>query len=300
MGKYITFDWFIKKLLRNKGNYVVLEGFLSVLFARQIKIQKILESEGNQEYSDQKFNRVDLLVEDETGEKFIIEVQNDYEVDYFHRMLFGTSKVVTEYIDQGEDYGTIKKVYSVNIVYFSLGQGKGYFYRGTTVFRNMKNKREILKLSKRQKEVFKQKNVWDIFPEYYLLRVNKFDEEVKEPLQEWVSFLKTGDIPAAYTAQGLDKAREVMRVSELGDEERKAYERYIDSIRISKSVAKSYDDLGYVRGKEDGLAEGRVEGRAEGIHQANLTTARQMKSDGMPIDIIAKYTQLTPEEISKL
>lgn len=300
MGKYITFDWFIKKLLRNKGNYVVLEGFLSVLFARQIKIQKILESEGNQEYSDQKFNRVDLLVEDETGEKFIIEVQNDYEVDYFHRMLFGTSKVVTEYIDQGEDYGTIKKVYSVNIVYFSLGQGKGYFYRGTTVFRNMKNKREVLKLSKRQKEVFKQKNVWDIFPEYYLLRVNKFDEEVKEPLQEWVSFLKTGDIPAAYTAQGLDKAREVMRVSELDDEERKAYERYIDSIRISKSVAKSYDDLGYVRGKEEGRAEGRVVGRAEGIHQANLTTARQMKTDGMPIDIIAKYTQLTPEEISKL
>ena len=257
MGKYITFDWFIKKLLRNKGNFAVLEGFLSVLFGRQIKIQKILESEGNQEYSDQKFNRVDLLVEDESEEKFIIEVQNDYEVDYFHRMLFGTSKVVTEYIGKGEDYGTIKKVYSVNIVYFSLGQGKGYFYRGTTVFRNMKNKREVLKLSKRQKEVFKQKNVWDIFPEYYLLRVNKFDEEVKEPLQEWISFLKTGEIPQSYTAQGLDEARDVMRVSELDDDERKAYERYIDSIRISKSVAKSYDDLGYVRGKDEGLAEGK-------------------------------------------
>ena len=84
-----------------------------------------------------------------------------------------------------------------------MGQGKGYFYRGTTVFRNMNNKREVLKLSKRQKEVFKRKNVWDIFPEYYLLRVNKFDEEVKEPLQEWISFLKTGEIPKSYTAQGL-------------------------------------------------------------------------------------------------
>ena len=203
MGKYITFDWFIKKLLRNKGNSVVLEGFLSVLFGTQIKIQKILESEGNQEFETQKYNRVDLLVEDSDGAKFIIEVQNDYEVDFFQRMLFGTSKVVTEYIKEGEKYGSIQKIYSVNIVYFALGQGKGYFYRGTTVFRNMKNKREVLKLSKRQQEVFKRKNVWDIFPEYYLLRVNKFDEEVKEPLQEWISFLKTGEIPKSYTAQGL-------------------------------------------------------------------------------------------------
>ncbi len=295
MGKYITFDWFIKKLLRNKGNSVVLEGFLSVLFGTQIKIEKILESEGNKEYDNQKYNRVDLLVEDANGEKFIVEVQNDYEIDYFQRMLFGTSKVVTEYIKEGEDYGTIKKVYSVNIVYFSLGQGNGYFYRGTTVFRNMKNKREVLKLSKKQQEVFRKKNVWDIFPEYFLLRVNKFDEEVKEPLQEWVSFLKTGEIPQSYTAQGLDKAREVMRVSELDDEERKAYERYIDSIRISKSVAKSYDYLGYSRGLEEGEKKGRAEGRAEAL----LNTVRKAKSMGMDIEQIALLTGLSADEIAK-
>jgi len=288
MGKYITFDWFIKKLLRNKGNSVVLEGFLSVLFGTQIKIQKILESEGNQEFEKQKYNRVDLLVEDSNGAKFIIEVQNDYEIDYFQRMLFGTSKVVTEYIKEGEAYGNIQKIYSVNIVYFALGQGNGYIYQGTTVFRNMRNKREVLKLSKRQKEVFKRKNVWDIFPEYYLLRVNKFDEEVKEPLQEWISFLKTGEIPQSYTAQGLAEAREVMRVSELDEEERKEYERYIDSIRISRSVAFSYDDLGYVRGKEEGRKAQAIE------------TARQMKADGLPTATIAKYTGLTRDEIAKI
>ena len=147
MGKYITFDWFMKKLLRNKGNSVLYTVMSSVLFGTQIKIKKILESEGNKEFEDQKFNRVDLLVEDANGEMFIVQVQNDYEIDYFQRMLFGTSKVVTEYIKEGEDYGTIKKIYSVNIVYFALGQGKGYYYRGTTVFRNMNDKREVLKLS---------------------------------------------------------------------------------------------------------------------------------------------------------
>ena len=69
MGNYIRFDWMIKRLLRNKSSFVVLEGFLSVLLDRQITITQILESEGNQEEEDQKFNRVDLVVENEKKEK---------------------------------------------------------------------------------------------------------------------------------------------------------------------------------------------------------------------------------------
>ncbi|MBQ5541397.1 MAG: Rpn family recombination-promoting nuclease/putative transposase, partial [Bacteroidales bacterium] len=128
MPNYIRFDWMIKRLLRNKSNFVVLEGFLSVLINRQIKISQLLESESNQENDNQKFNRVDLLVEDEKGEKFLIEVQNDHELDFFQRMAFGASKIIAEYMKSGEAYKTLPKVYSVNIVYFSLGQGKGYAY----------------------------------------------------------------------------------------------------------------------------------------------------------------------------
>jgi hypothetical protein len=57
----IRFDWAIKRLLRNKANFTVLEGFLSELFYDDIKINKILESESNQESADDKFNRVDIL-----------------------------------------------------------------------------------------------------------------------------------------------------------------------------------------------------------------------------------------------
>lgn len=49
MANLVRFDWAIKKLLRNKANYDVLEGFLSVLLGRQMKIHRFLESEGNQE-----------------------------------------------------------------------------------------------------------------------------------------------------------------------------------------------------------------------------------------------------------
>jgi predicted transposase/invertase (TIGR01784 family) len=236
MGNYIRFDWMIKRLLRNKSSFVVLEGFLSVLLDRQIKITQILESEGNQEEEDQKFNRVDLVVENEKKEKFLVEVQNDHELDFFQRMAFGASKIITDYMKIGEAYQTLPKVFSINIVYFSLGQGKGYAYHGTTVFKNMFNADDELKLTSAQKSKFGVDEVAGIFPEYYILRVNKFDDEVSTPLKQWISFLKTGEIPDAFTAQGLKEAREVLRVDSLSVEDRKIYKRYLEGLSLAMSL----------------------------------------------------------------
>ena len=144
----VRFDWAIKRLPRKKSNFVVLEGLLSALRGENVIIVRILESEGNKEDSEDKFNRVDVLAENSKGELVIIEVQNNRELDYFHRMLYGTSKAVTEYIHEGEKYGTIKKIYSVNIIYFDLGQGKDYVYHGKTQFKGI-HFDDILKLSTR-------------------------------------------------------------------------------------------------------------------------------------------------------
>ena len=58
MSNYIRFDWAMKRLLRNKANFAVLEGFLTTLLRDRIKIQKLLESESNQEEEFDKYNRV--------------------------------------------------------------------------------------------------------------------------------------------------------------------------------------------------------------------------------------------------
>ena len=128
MSNYIRFDWAMRRLLRNKANFAVLEGFLTTLLRDRIKIQKLLESESNQEEEFDKYNRVDLLAEDSKGTLLLIEIQNNNEYAYFQRMLFGTSKLVTEYINRGEGYDKVRKVYSINIVYFSLGHGKDIVY----------------------------------------------------------------------------------------------------------------------------------------------------------------------------
>lgn len=287
MGNYIRFDWAMKRLLRQKANYVILEGLLSVLLGEKIRIRHILESEGNKETEDDKFNRVDLLAEDTRGQLMIVEIQNNRELDYFHRMLYGTSKVITEYIREGEDYEQVRKVYSVNIIYFDLGQGDDYIYHGRTHFVGLHTHDE-LKLSASQRRLFMGTVAGDLFPEYYVLRVNDFDKIATTPLDEWISFLKTGEIPDDATADGLPEAREQLRRDKLSPEELAAYKRHLEAERYQRSVIRT--------GRIEGLEEGRKEGKKEGIIQ----TARNLKSLNLPPDIIARTTGLTTEEIAEL
>lgn len=295
----VRFDWAIKKLLRNKANYDVLEGFLSVLLGRQMKIHRFLDSESNQDNDSDKFNRVDMLVEDENGEILLIEVQNDRQLDYFHRMLYGTSKTISEYIGLGDEYSKIKKIYSINIVYFNLGQGSDYVYKGVTSFKGLHDN-TLLNLTKHQKDLYKIEKVEEIFPEYYLLRVEKFNQYAKNSLDEWISFLKTGEIDDSFSAQGLPQARQKLQFEKMSEEERKAYKQYLENLRYANSVMATSHYEGMVEGEKKGRAEGEAIGRAEGEKAKAIETARKMKAKNYPIEDIAEMTGLSAEEIAEL
>lgn len=299
---YIRFDWAMKRLLRDKANYVVLEGFLASLLGKRFKIHRFLESEGNQEDEEDKYNRVDILAESEDGELCIIEVQNSRELSYFHRMLYGVSKAITEYIGLGKPYEKVRKVYSINIVYFELGQGKDYVYHGKTEFVGLHQPHDTLKLSVRQNEKFfgnkeldvmKRKAASDLFPEYYVLRVNDFDKVATTPLDEWIEFLKTGNISAKAKAAGLPEARERLRVDALSDKDKQAYYRHMESVRHMKSLFDTSRDEGYEEGMDKGLAKGLAKGRSERAKEI----AKQLKVMGLTTEQIAQATGLTLDEI---
>ena len=226
----IRFDWAMKKLLRNKANYNILEGFLSELLSEDIRIKKILESEGNKEDKIDKHNRVDIFVEDSKGELIIIEVQNSKEYDYFHRILYGTSKAITEYIGEGDEYAKVKKVISITIAYFDLGQGKDYVYHGITQFKGIHNG-DILNLAEIQKEVYEVDEAHQIYPEYWIIKVGKFNNIIQDKLDEWVYFLKTGKIKEDFSAKGLPEAKEKLDEMNLTDEEKIAYKAYLKRLR---------------------------------------------------------------------
>ncbi len=246
MANYIRFDWAMKRLLRNKANHAVLEGLMYSLLNEKFTIKRFLESETNQQSENDKFNRVDILAENEKGELTIFEIQNTRELTYFHRILYGVSKVITDYINLGDDYDKVRKVYSINIVYFSLGQAKDYVYHGKTVFSGLHEPHDILRLSNRQSEVFfgddikkgerTKREAGDIFPEYYLLCVDNFDKLAVNNLDEWIAFLKTGEITDEPKAPGLAVARDCLNVDKLSVAERNDYVRHMENLRYQRSV----------------------------------------------------------------
>lgn len=223
--KLVRFDWAMKKMLRHKANFDILEGFLSELLGDDVKIKQVLDSESNKEAEDDKFNRVDILVENEKGELVIIEVQNTQEHDYFHRMLFGASKAITEHIKEGSAYANVKKVISITIAYFDLGQGKDYIYHGTNVFKGI-HKGDILGLSDKQIEAYNKTKVHEIYPEYWVIKTGKFSGRVNDKLDEWVYFLKNAEIKPTFSARGLKEASEKLDEMKLPEKERVAYNAY--------------------------------------------------------------------------
>jgi predicted transposase/invertase (TIGR01784 family) len=256
MGKkLVRFDWAIKKLLRHKANFGILEGFLSELLRFDVTIENILESEGNKQDEYDKYNRVDILVKTPNQELMLVEVQNDSEIDYFQRMLYGVAKLVTEYIKEGAPYGSIKKIYSINIVYFGLGQGLDYVYEYKGEFVGL-HENDVLLPTSLQKQDFSVEKVSDIFPKYYLLKVNNFDDVAKDTLDEWVYFLKNSEVKDEFKAKGLDKAKEKLRYEALSDEDKKMYDRFQENRRIETSVSYTAKQEKAIEGARNGIAKG--------------------------------------------
>ena len=281
--KLISFDWAIKRLLRNKANFVVLEGFLSELLFDTIKIEQILESESNQETDDNKFNRVDILTQNSKNELLIIEIQSTYEIDYFHRMAYGVSKSISENLKKSQKYAEIKKVISVNIVYFDLGQGQDYIYKGKTDFVGLHQK-DLLGLSDKQRTTFLKESISDIFPEFYLLKVNQFNDNAKDTLDEWVYFLKNSEVKDEFRAKGLKEAGEVLDIMRLEKEDEYGYNRYLDSLHLKASEMFTLQTEAEFKAKDE----------------RSIEIARKLILNGAENRLITISTDLTLERIEKL
>ena len=302
--RYIRFDWAAKRLLRNKANFGVLEGFLTVLLGENIRILEILESESNQLSPEDKFNRVDIKARNSKDEIIIVEIQNTREIYYLERILYGVAKTITEHIGLGRIYSDVKKVYSISILYFDIGQGNDYLYHGQNTFVGV-HTGDFLQVTTKEKGVIVRKLPAEIFPEYFLIRVNEFNKSAVTPLEEWIEYLKTGIRRPDTKAPGLEEARRKLIYYNLEPAERQAYDRHIDAIMIQNDVLGTAREEGLQEGREEGLQEGREEGREEGLQEgrkeSKITIARNMKNVlNLPDETIAQISGLPIDEIKKL
>jgi predicted transposase/invertase (TIGR01784 family) len=304
----ISFDWAIKRLLRNKANYDVLEGFLSELLKRKIIIKYIGESETNKGQEAEKGNIVDILVEADNRELVLIELQYDIIMDYFHRILYSVSKAIVNHMEKNMQYDQIRKVYSVNIVHFDLGTGDDYVYHGTFSFKGMYTKND-LQLTQLQKTLYNRTIVGEIHPEYYIINVKKFENVTKNTLDEWIYYLKNNKIEDSFTAQGLEKAKEVLIYDNLTPEEKTEYDKNADrqlvredALRTANLQGKEEGEaIGLEKGEAIGLEKGREEGEAIGLEKGEYNKAIQIAinllKSGMSTKEVSQMTGLSEQSI---
>lgn len=313
----------MKRMLRDKANFGVLEGLITVLLNEPVHIVELLESEGNQDAADDKFNRVDIKAKNDRGELFLVEVQLTREVHYLERILYGTAKAITEHIRLGESYGEVKKVYSINIVYFDLGEGADYLYHGRNIFKGV-HTGDTLKISTKENGVIRMRAPEDVFPEYFIIRVNEFNEIAHTPLEEWLDYLKNGHIKDDTQAPGLQEAREKLQYLMLNKADRHAYDEHLNAVMIQNDVLGGAFEDGVMEGmkrSEKALAEERQRSKnamakerlrsekalaeerqrsKKAMQEEKLFIARSLKQMGMADADVAKATGLSQEDIANL
>ncbi len=123
-----------------------------------------------------------------------------------------------------------------------------------------------------------------------------FNQQAKTPLDEWIAFLKTGEIDQNSTAHGLQEARERLRIDQLNEKDRRQYYADMEALRYQRSVIKT----GWIEGKAEGKAEGLAEGKAEGLAEGQRLITTNFKKQGICIETIAQCTGLSIEEINEL
>ena len=285
--KYIRFDWAAKRILRDKSNFCILEGLITVLLGESVHIIELLESESNQNDADDKYNRVDIKAKNSKDEIIIVEIQLTREVYYLERILYGVAKAVTEHIQLGQKYDQVKKVYSISILYFDLGKGEDYVYRGQTVFHGL-TKNDTLQITTKERDVINMKTPEEVFPEYYLIRVNAFNKIAETHLEEWIKYLKDGVINDDTTAPGLQEAKRKLEYMAMSKSEKLAYDEHINAVMIQNDVI------------DTAKIEGRYEGEISGAAKERIKNAIAFKKAGATTEMIATALGMTPEEIEAL
>lgn len=278
----ISFDYAIKYLLKNKGDYDIIEGFISALFASQgyppIKINALLDTESNKEGLEMKKSIADLVVEDGEGNKYIVEIERAYTPNFMHKACFNSSRLVVDGIYGNQDYTTIKKIFHISLLYFSTKEMQKPVYHGKTIVHEVDTKHPVdVSIANEGLVIFNTPNV---FPEYFFISVPMFDDVINSEIDEWLYVMKHSEIKQGFKSPYMAKVAERLSVIKMSSEERNEY------IYYQKQSVHSQDILNAAR----------AEGEAKGIKKTALNMLKQKLDD----KLISSVTGLSLEEILKL
>ena len=255
---------------------------------RYIVDLEYLPAELTPESPGKKLSIVDVRCKDNFGRHFIIEMQNDWNPDFFSRIIFNAGKVYVKQLDRGEDYHLLQPVYTLSILNQNFDRKSDKFYHHYQIV-NIENTDEIIPGL-----------------EFILVELTeKFHPETikdRKLMVLWLRFLKEvnedmTELPAEM--QENEFIREAAQLCEKGaytPEELARYEGFWDMVRIEKTRIGGAER----KGRAEGRAEGRVEGEAKGRAEEKNEIALNLLKMGLSIEMVNEATGLSTPQIENL
>ena len=286
----ISFDYAIKYLLKDKGDYEIVEGFISALFASEgygpVKITALLDSESNKESKDLKSSIAELVVADEEGNNYIVEIDRAHTDMFLNKAVFNTSRLIVDNIGASQNYFQIKKVFHINLLYFPFHNSQSPLHHGKVIFHEIDHTNPIdVHLVDRRMHIYDAHNV---FPEYFIVSIPLFDDVIKEEIHEWLYLMKHSEVKKGFKSPYMEKVSKRLDILKMSPKERKVYDTYI------MDAMKKRD---YIVSAE---AKGIERGRQEGIEQRTLDIAKNMLAKKCDIVLIRDITGLSEDDIQAL
>lgn len=265
----------------------LLNALLPLTPEQEITSIEYLPSEMVPENPLRKNSIVDVRCKDKLGRQFLVEMQMIWSSEFKQRVLFNASKAYVRQLENGKNYELLQPVYSLNLVNEIFEpELPGYYHHYKIV--HVENSNKVIdglqlifvELPKFTPHTYTEKKMQVLWLRY----LTEIDEKTLEVPHELISNPEVG------------KAVKALEQSAFTEAQLLGYEKFWDIISVEKTLYSSAERKGRQEGRQEGRKEGIVEG--EKIKQQEI--ARAMKKDGLPIDIIIKYTGLTSAEISQL
>ena len=274
-------DFGFKKLFGTAMNKELLISFLNALLFKDKPNKNItdiryLPTEHFGIYGNRRAI-FDVFCEADDGSQFIVEMQNVSQKYYKDRSVFYSTFPIQEQAKMGEEWDyQLKEVYTVGILNFEFNEDE---YSKDCLHH------EVKLMDTNDHHVFYDKLT---FVYLEMPKFNKTEDELETLFDKWLFVLKNlsrlTERPKALQERVFVKLFETAEIARFTPEERRGYE---DSVKV-------YRDINNALKTTDQIAEKRGEAKA------NLATAKRMRADNIPTELIAKYTGLTPEQIEKL
>ena len=296
-NKYVSLlsDAGFKAVYADPQNKSLLIDLLNELLPPPAYVEDIIEycdREQLAETVDSKRPVLDLICRGKTGEKFIVEMQKRYYEDFFQRMVYYGAGVYHNPLQKGEGYFQLKPVYVISILNHNLNHEDECQWDSDHIISHYEF------METRTKE-FAGSTISITFAEMPRFRKKRSECATYRDMlfQVFRDGKQWDSVPDEFSKD--KRICAVMNACEFArfDADKK--------LKFELEMLNEFDRENHLRQeREKGLQEGLQQGLQQGLEQgrANRTIeiVRKMLSDGLDVELVAKYTGLSSDEISAL